>query len=47
MKLLSQYQQLKRKALNLLSKGILDEYFEILMVLSNLEKQMIYLARLN
>ncbi len=47
MKSFSRYQQLKKKSLELLSKGILDEYFETLIMLSQLEKQMLQLARLN
>jgi hypothetical protein len=47
MKLFSVYQNLKRKSVELLSKGILDEYFETLILLSNIEKQMAVLSRLN
>jgi hypothetical protein len=47
MKLFPLYQSLKKKSVELLSKGILDEYFETLILLSNLEKQMAVLSRLN
>ncbi len=47
MKIFSHYQNLKRKSVELLSRGILDEYFEILIQLSNLEKQLLTLSRLN
>ncbi len=47
MKLLSTYQNLKRKSVELLSNGVLDEYFEVLIKLSHLEKQMIQLSLLN
>jgi len=47
MKLFSHYQKLKKKSVELLSKGILDEYFEILIQLSQLEKQLLTLSRLN
>jgi len=47
MKLFSHYQTLKKKSIELLSKGILDEYFEILIQLSQLEKQLVTLSRLN
>ncbi len=47
MKLLTAYQTLKKKSVELLSKGFLDEYFDTLILLSNIEKQLIQLHRLN
>jgi len=47
MKLFATYQKLKRKSLELLSKGFLDDYFETLMQITKLEKQMQQLQYLN
>ncbi len=47
MKLLTTYQNLKKKSVELLSKGFLDEYFDTLVVLSNIEKQLSRLHYLN
>ena len=47
MKLFATYQKLKRKSLELLSKGFLDDYFETLMQIAKLEKQMQQLQYLN
>jgi len=45
--LLNQYQKLRKKSIILLSKGIIDEYFETLIQLSKLKKQMLLLSQLN
>ncbi len=47
MKLFSIYQNLKQKSLYLLSKGLLDEYFDILVKMSQIEKQLVELRYLN
>ena len=47
MKLFFTYQNLKRKSLELLSKGFLDDYFETLLQITKLEKQMQQLQYLN
>ena len=47
MKLFTTYQNLKRKSLELLSKGFLDDYFEALMQITKLEKQMQQMQYLN
>jgi len=47
MKLLATYKKLKKKSVELLSKGKLDEYFEILFQISQLEKRMKLLPVLN
>jgi len=47
MKLFATYQKLKRKSLELLSKGFLDDYFETLMQIAKLEKQMQQMQYLN
>ncbi len=39
MKLWPTYQNLKTKSLELLAQGFIDDYFDTLLVLSNLEKQ--------
>jgi len=47
MKLLVTYQRLKKKSVELLSKGKLDEYFETLLKITQIEKQMANLPVLN
>jgi hypothetical protein len=47
MKLFSVYQSLKRKSVELLSQGYLNEYFETLMELSSIEKQIATLSQHN
>jgi len=47
MKLYAHYQLLKRKAIQLLSGGYIDEYFETLMQISRIEKQLNQLRYLN
>ena len=47
MKLWATYQELKKKSLELLSKGFLDDYFETLITLSKLEKRLTHLQYLN
>ncbi|GEM_PF-3517459 len=47
MKVYEMYERLKRKSVELLSKGLFNEYFDTLMTLSKLEKQMIEMTRLN
>ncbi len=47
MKLLAVYQELKKKSIALLTKGHFDAYFESLMQLSRLEKEMQELILLN
>ncbi len=47
MKLFAIYQNLKQKSLYLLSKGMLDEYFDILVKLSRIKKHLMTLGYLN
>ncbi len=47
MKLFAIYQHLKKKSLALLSKGMLDEYFDILVKLSRIENHLMTLGYLN
>jgi len=47
MKLLAVYQDLKKQSVSLLTKGHFDAYFESLMQLSKLEKEMQKLILLN
>ena len=47
MKQLSLYSSLKRKAVELLSKGAVKEYMHTLMQLSQLEKEMAKMSLLN
>jgi len=47
MKLWPTYQNLKNKSLELLAQGFIDDYFETLLVLSNLEKQFTQSSYLN
>ena len=47
MKLFAIYQNLKKKSLYFLSKGMLDEYFDILVKIAHVEKQLVELRYLN
>ena len=47
MKLFAAYQQMKEKSLQLLAKGLLDDYFELLVRISKIEKQLTELRYLN
>ena len=47
MKLYANYRFLKEKSIQLLSKGFIDEYLEILDVLTKIEKRMGHLKYLN
>ena len=47
MKLFAIYQNLKQKSLYLLSKGTLDEYFDILVKIARVEKHLVELRYLN
>ena len=47
MKLFAAYQKMKKRSLDLLAKGLIDEYFELLVRISQIEKQLIQLRYLN
>jgi hypothetical protein len=47
MKILEVYKSLKRKSVELIAKGSIDEYFDTLMQLSKLERQMKQMSLLN
>ena len=47
MKLFAIYQKMKERSLQLLAKGLLDDYFELLVSMSQIEKQLTELRYLN
>ncbi len=47
MKLFAAYQKMKKRSLDLLAKGLIDEYFEMLVRISQIEKQLSQLRYLN
>jgi len=47
MKLFAAYQKMKERSLRLLAKGLLDDYFELLVSMSQIEKQLTELRYLN
>ena len=47
MNLFAAYQKMKKHALDLLAKGLIDEYFEMLVRISQIEKHLTQLRYLN
>ena len=47
MKLFAAYQKMKERSIQLLAKGLLDDYFELLIRMSQIEKQLAELRYLN